>query len=148
MSDTRKAAFVATLSDGSTVVEGKTDGFTHEPDLRQPWVRLCSFAAEEGLHLTSLRLNLNGRTIHLPKEQLHRFNLDTRQPEAYAIQYYLELEDPLSGSPAQSNFVDYIALYEDFAVHYIQEIDGNKSWVAVTEPDAMMPSPRKLAGDV
>jgi hypothetical protein len=141
------ARFIATLSDGSTVVEGQGN-FEHTPGLRKPWIRLCSFAAENGLHLTSLRLNFDGRTVHLPRGNFQKFEYEgAHEPLYYAICYKLELENPLGGSPDQTLFVDLAAHYESFAVHYIQEIDGNNAWVVVTDPDALAPSPRKRATD-
>src|SRR5581483_5302824 len=86
--------WVATLSDGTTAVEhsGKWQIRSGE---RKPWIRLCEFANTNGQHLTSLRLNSRGRTIHLPREKFDRFSMNERSkaPDHYSVQYHLEVDD-------------------------------------------------------
>ena len=145
-SPTHNGHWVATLSDGTTAVE-KQGTWTLNPGERLPWIRLTEFAADNDLHLTSLRLNFNGRTIHMPREKFTKFSMEERAiaPEYYSVQYHLEVDDMLSGSPTQTNFIDLAAHYKDFAVHYIQDAtDGKDSWIVVTDPDSLAPSPRKL----
>lgn len=141
-------SWVATLSDGSTAVEHSGE-YTVRPNERLPWVRLTKFAAENGLYLTSLRLNFNGRTIHMPRLNFDRFNLNDKSvaPLFYSIQYMIE--GIMGGEQAIESkyFVDMIAHYSTYDVHYIQDVtDGENSWINVTEgytPSA--PSPPRLS---
>lgn len=128
--------WVATLSDGSTAVEHSGE-YQIVPGERKPWVRLCEFAAENDLHLTSLRLNYKGRTVHMPRPKFDRFdfNENNRAPLSYSLQYHLEGEMNDDGSFSQVHFIDLAAHYEQLTVHFIQELGGSNSWVLVTEGD-------------
>lgn len=138
------ARFVATLSDGTTAVE-ESGEWTTKFGERKPWVRLTQFAAKNKLHLTSLRLNLGGRTIHMPREKFDRFSLDCITPNFYSLNYHLEIDDIGQGGGSQTHFIDLAAHFDDFSVHYIQDVSqGNNSWVVVTQGDSpLVPSPRK-----
>lgn len=139
------ATWVATLSDGSTVTE-HTGQFQVIPGERKPWVRLCDYAAQNDLHLTSFRLNYKGRTIHMPRPKFDRFGLheNSRAPLSYSLQYHVEGEFGEDGSFSQENFIDLAAHYQDLTVHYIQELDGNNSWIVMTEGDLpLAESPRR-----
>lgn len=132
--------WVATLSDGSTAVEHAGD-FQILPGERKPWVRLCEFTADNGLHLTSLRLNFKGRTIHMPRSRFDRFdmNVASRAPLFYSLQYHMEAEMSSAGFlESQTLFVDLAAHFEfngsKISVHYIQDVtEGNNSWIIVNE---------------
>lgn len=139
-----KARFVATLSDGTTAVEESGEWVTRYGE-RKPWVRLTQFAAKNGLHLTSLRLNIDGRTIHMPREKFDRFSLEGVAPNFYSLNYYLEVDNVGQGGGDQSHYIDLTAHFDDFAVHYIQDTSqGNNSWIVVTHDDKpLVPSPRK-----
>lgn len=144
---TSEGHWVATLSDGTTAVE-KQGQWTMNPGERLPWVRLTHFAADNDLHLTSLRLNLMGRTVHMPREKFIKFSMADRSkaPKYYSLQYHLEVDDLMSGSENSTTFIDLAAHYDDFAVHYIQDAsEGNDSWIVVTDTEALAPSPRKAA---
>jgi len=137
--------WVATLSDGTTAVEHRGE-WKVEPGQRKPWIRLCNFTADNGLHLTSLRLQFRGRTIHMPRETLYKFGMEERArvPLRYAVQYHLEVDDVLSGNPTGDIFVDFAAIYDTFAVHYIQDVsNGRDSWIVVTDPYETAPSPKR-----
>lgn len=136
--------WIATLSDGTTAVEHSGE-YQVVPGQRKPWVRLCEFAADNDLHLTSLRLNFRGRTIHMPRPKFDRFGFDVnnRAPLSYSLQYHLEGEIDEAGAFSQAHFIDLAAHYENLVVHFIQELDGNNSWVVVSEGDMpMAESPR------
>lgn len=128
------ARWIATLSDGSTIVEN-TEDWSIKPGEPLPWVRLCHFTADNNLHLTSLRLNYKGRTIHLPRAKFDKFGLDAISPLYYSLAYKVEAEMNLGGGAIdQTLFVDLVAHYQDFEAHYIQNVTtGNESWVVVTE---------------
>lgn len=127
--------WVATLSNGETAVEHSGE-YTLEPGQRMPWVRLCEFLAQNDLHLTSLRLNFKGRTIHMPRANFDRFDMSkSRPPLFYALEYKLEAEMGDDGTFGESKrFIDLIAFYDNFEVHYLQDLqEGNNSWVVVTQ---------------
>jgi hypothetical protein len=131
--------WVATLSDGTTAVEHR-GSWAVIPGKRKPWVRLCNFAAQEGLHLTSLRLNIDDKTIHMPRDKFDRFNLGkySQSPKSYSLQYHLEVDD-LMAKRDSTEFVDLAAHYPLFTVHYIQDVtNGNNSWIVVTDGDTPM----------
>lgn len=131
---TDAAKWVATLSDGTTAAE-YTGEWQIIPGERKPWVRLCQYALDNDLHITSLRLNFKGRTIHLPRNNFGRFTLDSRAPLLYSVMYIAEGELPVSGNIEQHNYIDLAAHYDKFDVHFVQDIDdGNTSWVVVTDP--------------
>lgn len=141
-------SWIATLSDGTTAVEHRGD-WTVQPGEPTPWVRLTYFLGDNDLFLTSLRLNFQGRTIHLPRADFDKFNyLDrTIDPLYYALSYHLEAEMDMNGAAIeQAVFVDLAAHYQDFAVHYIQDTGRSaaNSWVVVTDPDALAPTPRQV----
>lgn len=127
------AKWVATLSDGTTAVQDEGE-FVLVPGERRPWVKLVQKLGEKQLHLTSLRLNVDGRTIHLPRLKNHKLgdNYDFLPPENYALEYVVELDD-LLGVPEEKHYIILIAVYPNFEVHYIQDLqDINNSWIAVT----------------
>lgn len=144
--NTLDARFIATLSDGSTAVEEKGQWVTKYGE-RKPWVRLTQWAAKEKLHLTSLRLNIDGRTIHMPREKFDKFSIENVAPDYYSLSYHLEVDDAMSGQSNQTYFIDLAAHYDEshMTVHYIQDTtDGNNSWVVVTKDDQpIVPSPRR-----
>jgi len=139
-----EGTWVATLSDGSTITEHSGD-FKIIPGERKPWVRLCNFMGENKLWITSLRFNYRGRTIHLPRAKFEKFNLQERvkPPIYYSLQYHHEAEMTLGGQVIEEwLYVDLAAHYPDFAVHFIQDVtNGNNSWIVVTDPDSLAPSP-------
>lgn len=135
--------WVATTSDGTTYVE-HTGEYVLKPGERMPWVRLTRDLAAKGEYITSLRLNFKGRTIHMPRPNFGKFGLDdkVRSPLFYSLQYMIERD--MGGEMVDTEFVDLIAHYPTFEVHYVQDTtDGNNSWVIVTEGSpTMAPSPR------
>ena len=146
-----KATFVATLSDGSTAVEESGEWVTL-PGERKPWVRLCNFAYENGLYLTSLRLNYKGTTIHLPREKFSRFGLEdvVVTPDHYSLSYQIEAEigGEDGGFGNEQLYIDLAAHFEEgFVVHYIQQITTqDHSWVVVTKgAHRMAESPSRIS---
>jgi len=133
------AYWVATLSDGTTAVENLGE-WGIIPGQRKPWVRLCEKLATEGKYITSLRLRIGERTIHLPRIE-NKF--PSKAPSYYSLCYHLEVDDVLGGMK-EKYFIDLAAHYDDFAVHYIQDTtEGNNSWITVTDNKALAPSPKK-----
>jgi hypothetical protein len=136
--------WVATLSDGSTATEHSGE-YTILSGERKPWVRLTRFLADNDLHLTSLRLNFRGRTIHMPRQNFGRFGLNeqSRPPLFYSLAYFLEGEINEAGEFGEKHFVDLVAHFAKFDVHYVHDLqEGNTSWVLVTEGyNPMAPTP-------
>lgn len=137
-----EAKWICTLSDGSTAVED-SGNWQVVPGQRKPWVRVTEFAAQEGLHVTSLRLNIGGRTIHMPRDKFEKFDLQGLSPDHYSVSYHLEVDKVGTRAEAITDFISLAAHYPDFTIHYIQDTStGNNSWVAVTKPhEALAPSP-------
>lgn len=135
--------WVATLSNGDTVVE-KSGEWVEIPGERKPWVRLTQFVGKEGLHLTSLRLNIDGRTVHMPRMNFDRFAMNdvSVAPLFYSLQYHMEVEMMGSGGAfeKEARFIDLAAHYpEGMAVHFIQEIgEQNNSWIVVSKDAVRM----------
>lgn len=127
--------WVATISDGTTAAEHSGE-YSIIPGKRKPWVRLTEDLHKKGLHLTSLRLNYDGRTIHMPRAKFDRFGLNSKSvpPEFYSLNYLIEGSLAPGGVLEQDNFIDLVAHYNDFQVHYIQDIqNGNNAWVTITK---------------
>jgi hypothetical protein len=140
-----KGTWIATLSNGDTVAEhtGNFEFLEGEPT---PWVRLTHFVGDNQLHLTSLRFNFNGRTVHMPRTKLDKFGFAERNrpPAYYSLQYHHEAEMDMTGELKNREFfVDLAAHYPQFAVHFIQDLQqGDNSWVVVTDPGALAPTRR------
>lgn len=127
--------WVATLSSGETFVEHSGD-YKVIPGQRTPWVRLCQFVQEKGEHLTSLRLNYNGRTIHMPRSNFDRFGLGETncEPDSYSLQYHIEGEIDNGDMLKQTLFVDLAAHYGEMTIHYIQDVtNGTIGWIVVSK---------------
>jgi len=141
------ATWVATLSDGTTIAE---KDFDITPGLRKPWVQLTQKLGREGLHVTSLRLNYKGRTVHLPRTSLNgKFGYDEiyRAPLFYSLVYHLEGDMHFGGeeSLVQTQYIELAAHFDGYMVRYIQDItNGNTSWIVVTDDKrAMAETPRR-----
>ncbi len=115
--------FVATLSNGTTVAEHHGD-YTVIAGERKPFVRLCTFVAENGLYLTSLRYNANSTVYHAPKLD-QRWEKGGLHPDRYGIEYIVELEEGPQGRE-ECHYVDVAAYYGDMSVHTIIELGGSQ----------------------
>ena len=135
------AYWIVTTSDGNTYIEGRD--FPVIPGERKPWVRLVDKLATDGSFITSMRLQVGKQTVVLPTMS---GKFGGYPPRYYSLCYHAEIDDVL-GNQTQSDFVDVAAHYENFAVHYVCDTSsGNTSWITVTDPDALAPSPDRLAG--
>jgi hypothetical protein len=107
---------------------------------------------DNDLTLTSLRLNFNGRTVHMPRPGFDKFGYadSTREPLFYSLSYHVEAEMDMGGGLLeQTLFMDLAAHYpNDMTVHYVQDVTGaNNGWVVVTEGhQALATTPRKRDG--
>jgi hypothetical protein len=139
------ANWIATLSNGETVVEN-TGKFRVIEGQRRPWVRLCSLVEENDLHLTSLRLNFKGKTVHMPKK-FDKFNLEGKPPVFYSLNYAIEA-DNLTGDVDQTFWINLAAHYESFVVNHLTNLSTGDSHIVVTEPyEALAPTPRRNDGE-
>lgn len=132
------ARWVATISDGTVATELEGE-WTIIPGERKPWVRLCQKLHQEGTWITSLRLNVNGQTIHLPRQN-NKF--ESEPPLYYDVCYHAEIDD-IFGDRTQKDYVDIGAFYDTFSVHYIHEIGNNNAWVTINKKPALNPSPER-----
>lgn len=137
-------SWVATLSNGDTIVERRGD-FEYRQGEPSPWVRLTYFLGDNDLYLTSLRLSFGDRRVFMPSFKFDRFDLKATPPSHYSLQYHLEAEGEIGGAMDQKIFMDLAAHYANkFAVHYIQDVTGgNDSWVVITDSTAQAPTPRR-----
>lgn len=136
--------WIATLSDGETIVEGEGN-WGIQPGKRLPWARLCEYAQENNLSITDLYLLLDGeQEIHIPSS-LDRFNLSIYKPSQYSIQHLLEIDNLLGGNRQETTFIDIAAVYEigdNLMVHLIIDVSNWKNmWIVVTEPKSLVFSP-------
>lgn len=135
------AYWIVTTSDGDTYVEGKD--FPVVAGERKPWVQLVERLETGGSFITSMRLHIDKRTVVLPTIN---GKFGGYPPRYYSLCYHAHVDD-VFGDKSQKDYVDVAAHYENFAVHYICDTsDGNTSWVTVTDPEAMAPSPDRLTG--
>lgn len=138
-----KATWVATLSNGETVVEN-TGSWTIKKGEPLPWTRLCHFLADNDLHVTSLRVNFDGKVVHMPRAKFDKFGHNAKTPNQYSLCYKVEAEMNMDGGVVdQTLFIDLAAHYDDFAVHYVlNTTNGNESWISVTDNEAVALTPR------
>ncbi len=142
--------WVATLSDGTTAAE-ESGEWKEIPGERKPWVRLMEYTNKNRLHLTSLRLNIDGKTIHMPRGDFDRFNFNETQiaPNSYSLTYHIEGEF-VGAIINEERFIDLAAHFDGYAVHYLQNItDPNLSWIIVSNGkgrQAVSPD-KRLHGD-
>lgn len=131
------AQWVATISDGTVATQDMGEWIVIKGE-RLPWFRLCRKLEAEGLHITSLRLNIDGQTIHLPREN-NKF--PSIEPDYYSVCYRAEVT--IGGSRDEERFVDISAHFGEYEVHYIHSLINNNSWVTVTKGESVSPSPKK-----
>lgn len=136
--------WVATLSNGDKAVEYSGE-YQIVPGERKPWVRLTQFLVEKDLSLVSLELDVEGKKVSLPATDFNRFGLGDFNyiPLHYSLQYHIEGEFDQTGIFTQANYVDIVAHYQDFAVHYIQNLNGGDAYITVTQGfEPMAPTPK------
>jgi hypothetical protein len=126
--------WVAFLSDGSVVREHRGEYQITEGE-PTPWVRLCSFLAENDTKLVRLALDIDGAAIHLPSSVVS-FNLQGYDsPRSYSVQYRVEGVIGSGGVEAKT-YIDLSSHYDDFTVHLIHDLDDLNAWILVTKGDS------------
>lgn len=137
-----EVTWIATVSDGTTIAEHEGQ-YEIIPGERKPWVRLCQSLRAEGKHLTSLRLRIGDRAIHLPRSQGRFSTKNPVAPDFYSLEHIVEL-DGIGGDQSQSDFLDAAAHYEGYSVHFITQVDDiTNAWVEVRDNACIAPSPTK-----
>jgi len=129
----------AILDDGSILTEGEGHFVVVEGE-SLPWRKLGEFINQSGSSLAAIEIDNNGRKTTIPAS-FSRFNLGSFEihPQAYAVQYCVELRDVLNGG-VQEEYVDVIGLFKEYRVHYISS--ENESYIVVTKGDEpMVPIP-------
>lgn len=122
-----KVRFAAVLSDGTVMVE-EEDLVTVPGEVR-PWVKLTELLKDRTVE--ELKLLIDDEEVLMPFG-FSRFGLVSEDPASYSLQYSTELEMD-GGSFTTSNFVDLIAHFKDFEVHYIHDLEKKKGLIAVTK---------------
>jgi hypothetical protein len=147
MAPTQDIRWVATLSDGATVTEHEGN-FTVRPGDKSPWRRLCEWTAERGLHLTSVRIQVGGQTVHLPRlnnrfcgSVPYRYSMACRRLDSLRV----EAGGRADGKVEMEDFhLDFAAHFKGFSVHVLVDLNRN-AWVEVLPDEAMCAAPGPLA---
>lgn len=141
-----KVRFIASLSNGETIIEGKGD-FEYIDGQQSPWLRLVRHAVDKQLEITSLALfTPDGRTFTLPsrgKNPKFKAFLDSEKPIDYQIERKLSREmvmgKPVNNkSPIQSqkivgHYTVGVAIFPDKRVEvWVDEGDTRNSWFLTT----------------
>jgi hypothetical protein len=136
--------FVASLSDGQTIIEGKGD-WQWFPDGRpSPWNRLVRYTAEQGLAITSLSLVApDGQIYNFPpagkkaKFEGYADRVSADKPLDYTVRRHIAHE--ISGVGRQVTnikavefYTIAVAIYPTFELQlWVDENDHRKSWTVV-----------------
>ena len=144
------AKWLASLSDGATVIEG-TPPFEVIPGELSPWLRLQEHLKESGLHITGLRIQ-----VERPGESIKTYNLPSYRADTYSGKHerwpFIRPMQPLSynyGRVAEASWggrgdmvrgrVPHIficAEYETFTVYlFADQLEGSESWVVVGDKE-------------
>ena len=132
--------WIASLSDGSTAVEG-TPPFDDEYTI-SAWQKLRRHMDRNHLHITGMRVQATvegqpTRTYNLPSMKItqagrhERFHtLSPHIPLNY--NYYRWVEGDIYNMEPEKRHIEIRAIYEDFTVSlFVDEIEGTESWVVV-----------------
>lgn len=138
-----KTKWLASLSDGSTAIEG-IEPFHVIPGELSPWLRLQNHLIVCDLYITGMRIQVEKpgdatRTYNLPshnttpegKHERWR-SLRPLLPESYNYFRWVT-RDIVPGSTEQRQ-IEVRAVYEGFTVSlFVDENEGNESWVVIHE---------------
>ena len=140
-----KTKWLASLSDGSTAIEG--DGvFIKVPGTLSPWLYLQAVLKNSGRHITGMRIQVEKpgeatRTYNLPSlktrpdgKHEHWRHLRPRPPVSF--DYFRACTAVMGPDGNYRNIegqaIEIRAIYEDFIVSlFVDEREGNESWVVV-----------------
>lgn len=138
-----KARWLASLSDGTTAIEGKPP-FEEIPGEPSPWQKLSLHLARNGLEITGLRIQ-----VEREGEPVRTFNLPSKSPKQRwaslkpllpsGFNYFRRVEQFMEPTPdgklqlAQGRrFIEIHARYPDFdLVLIVDEDEGNECWTMV-----------------
>lgn len=145
-----KAYWLASLSDGSTVIENKGDYQEIEGEL-SPYLRLRRNCVINKLHITTIRIQV--KIDDLP---VRTFNLPSLSPKAKWINkkpllpigfdYFRTVEQDMTTDPTEEGlnitatpngykrYIEIHAYYDDFKlVTIVDEDEGNESWSLIIQ---------------
>ncbi len=128
-------SWIATTSTGRTVAEH--EDYKILEGERKPWVRFLRELAP-GEYLTSLRVQLNGQNVHLPRYRQTLADKPGLAPSHYSLEYAVEV-DNVFGDSSQKTFLDIGAYYGQTSIHAVCELEGNNAWVEVRQDYAPHP---------
>lgn len=138
-------SFIASLSNGETIVEGKGD-YSWEPGLKSPWNRLIRYSAEKKLTITSVSLfTPGGATYTLPpsggKPRFNGFtNLTAEeQPIDFEVKRFIAQEMNVGIHLKKTTVENAViaefytiaeAIYKDHVLQlWVDELNTRHSWV-------------------
>ena len=137
-----KTKWLAALSDGSVAIEGEHP-YEEIPNELSPWQRLLADLTD--IHITGMRVQVSKpneatRTYNLPSHNKapagnHEkwVTLRPRDPERYS---YGRVVTRCMMSGGEKHHIVIRAHYADFTVSlYVDEDEGNESWVVVHEEE-------------
>lgn len=130
---THNVLFRASLSNGETFTEDKD---IHGDDTGSPWTRLCKYAEENNLTITSLALvTPNGQTFNLPSAGNNpKFKVaETEKPLSYMVKRSIARNMYLDGrSEVADHFTIAVAQYEAYRLEvWVDEKNPRNSWSLV-----------------
>lgn len=119
--------WVAGLSNGETVVEGK--GIAERIEGQDsPWWKLQTYLEQNNLQITSLGIWINDRHYNLPSNK-PKFGGEI--PLRYNFFRKVSV-DYLTGSDDYEHYICVEAIYDTYKIQmYVDENDTNKMWISV-----------------
>jgi hypothetical protein len=143
-----KVKFIASLSDGSTIVEGKND-YAWIDGQKSPWVRLVNYAIKNKLLITSLSLLApSGAVVTIPpvgkfaKSVAFSGRTEADVPVDYDVSRYIERAIMGHKTPDGKSTIEEVsiekhytiasALYKKFKIQvWVDEFDPRNTWVTI-----------------
>lgn len=137
-----KAKWLASLSNGTTVVEGIFP-FDVVGDKSSPWLQLQDHIKENDIHVTGLRIQVEKdgeatRTYNLPsfncsKSGIHEKWATIKPLMPIGYNYFRRIRRSLTTSE-EHKYIQIVAIFPEFKMSLIvDEDEGNESWVVVHE---------------
>ena len=140
-----KTKWLASLSDGTTVIEGDPP-FDFEPGEISPWQKLLKHIKNNDLSITGMRVQIERygiptMTINLPSLRTdgmtgtHERYTHIKPLLPIKFEHGRRIESTVGGSIDWSHlFIS--AVYEDYEVIvFVDEAEGNEAWVIVNAKD-------------
>jgi hypothetical protein len=124
-----KTKWIAGLSDGTTVFEGKGIASKVAGE-DSPWLKLQKHLKDNSLSINSLNIWIGDRHYNLPSNKPKFGGL---VPNGYNF-FRRFASDVMAGEENVEHYICIEAIYDSFKVQtYVDEIDNNKSWINIVE---------------